>query len=190
MTRNKVILLGNTGVGKTSIIQFAVKHAPHLASAHTIGCNCSQLDVAMDGMSVSLNVWDTAGQELYRSIVPIYARDSEAAIVVYDISDEKSFLAVGSWVELLAQAEANAAIYITANKIDLERIDGGRAVQDERAGLYAEGIGAKFFRVSALDGTGISELFAHVAADLIAAGPKRPAPMPIGASRSTERHCC
>jgi small GTP-binding protein len=82
----------------------------------------------MDGMSVSLNVWDTAGQELYQSIVPIYARDSEAAIVVYDISDEKSFLAVSSWVQLLAQVEANAAIYITANKIDLELIDGGRAV--------------------------------------------------------------
>jgi Ras-related protein Rab-21 len=186
MIEHKVVFLGNMGVGKTSMVQFAVTHAPHAALAHTIGCNCNQVDVDLGASSVPLSVWDTAGQELYRAIIPIYVRESAAAIIVYDITDEKSFLDVAGWIQLLTEVEKDAAIYIVANKIDLER----SAVDQVGAALYAEGVGAKFFKVSAINGTGIVELFTQVAADLLEAQPIRPAVVPIGAQRSKQQRCC
>jgi small GTP-binding protein len=158
----KVVLLGNSGAGKTSLLQYALKSAPFASPQPTIGCNCSLLVVETATEAVSLSIWDTAGQELYRSIVPIYVRDAAAGILVYDVTDPRSFQSLQHWTTVL-QEEANVLVYIAGNKVDLE----DRAtVSVEQARPFADKIGAKLFQVSAADGTGVSVLFKQVATDV------------------------
>jgi small GTP-binding protein len=127
----------------------------------TIGCNCNFLHFDIGASRVTLNVWDTAGQEIYRSIVPFYMRDTAAALLVYDITDEKSFEALDSWVSLLQDETSN--VYVVANKLDLKH---RRTIDDDQGLLYAEGCNAKFFKVSAIEGTGIQAMFKQIATEL------------------------
>jgi small GTP-binding protein len=185
----KVILLGNAKAGKTSILLCAVLGTPNQPCESTLDFSARDIVVNVDSQCVTLNVWDTAGQELYRSIVPLYARQSSAAIIVYDIADVSSFRALGTWVGVLRQADVDAAIYIAANKTDLR--DENKAVVDDRDGLlYAEEIGAKFFAVSAKDGRGVRELFRQIGADLHTQRRKALMPLPVAADFRPNRRCC
>ena len=162
----KVVLLGNTGTGKTTILLSKLfddggrqKHGP------TIGVNCQDLHIALDHQDVTLNVWDTAGQEVYHSIVPIYLRNADAALLVYDISDTKSFDRLDAWKSMLEEQQCtNIPLFVVGNKIDLEEL---QKVEDRAAEEYAKAIGATFHRVSALNGTGIERLFEDVAVQVV-----------------------
>jgi small GTP-binding protein len=185
----KVIVLGNAKAGKTSILLCAVLGTPNQPCESTVDFSPCDIVVDITSQCITLNVWDTAGQEIYRSIVPLYARDSSAAIIVYDIADVASFCALGTWVGVLRQADTDAAIYIAANKTDLR--DENKAVVEDRDGLlYAEEIGAKFFAVSAKDGRGVRELFRQIADDLHAQRRKVLRPLPVAADFRPNRRCC
>jgi small GTP-binding protein len=161
----KVVLLGNSGSGKTSILNYAVTGSPLSSPRPTIGCICSELQADnASGAPVRLNIWDTAGQELYQSIVPIYVRDAIAGLVVYDVTDVKSFQALDHWVSMLRGTENGDSIivYVLGNKIDMN----AATVGDDQGQLYAERVGGKFFRVSALEGTGIADVVRELATDL------------------------
>jgi small GTP-binding protein len=110
-----------------------------------------------------LNVWDTAGQEIYRSIVPIYVRSATGAIIVYDVTDRASFTAVSDWYELMAAEELPSGVdlYVVGNKID--RAD-DRVVDGDSGKEMSASIRGKFFEVSALAGIGVRELFEAIAA--------------------------
>jgi small GTP-binding protein len=160
----KVVVLGNSGAGKTSILNYAINEARSHEPPPTIGCNCQPLEVSVGGEKVSLRLWDTAGQELYRSIVPIYLRDAVAALLVYDCTDTKSFESIDRWHSVLMEEQSGQVLlYVVGNKIDLEDPN---AVKPEQGRAVAGGLGAKFFSVSAVQGTGIKELFGTIAADI------------------------
>jgi small GTP-binding protein len=161
----KVVLLGNSGSGKTSILNYALTGSPGALLQPTIGCNCNHHDFqTTTGDKITLNIWDTAGQELYRSIVPIYVRDAHAGILVYDVTDQKSFTGLEYWMGILDADSSDAIVlYVVCNKIDLVE---GQPECDERARAYAEKIKAKFFRVSALKGTNIDTVFEQLATDI------------------------
>ena len=114
-----------------------------------------------DGRMCELNVWDTAGQERFHALGPIYYRDADAAVLVYDITDADSFARVKSWVkELRSIAGGDTTLCVCANKIDLER---ARAVSTADGEAYAKSIGADFFSTSAKADKGVEQAFMSVA---------------------------
>jgi Ras-related protein Rab-21 len=119
----KVVLLGEAGSGKTSILVKYVKGQFSKRREATVQANFMEkrVDVGTPPTSVQLYIWDTAGQERYHALGPIYYRDSNAAILVYDITDGDSFEKVQRWVKELRKVIAeDLPIVIAGNKIDLE----------------------------------------------------------------------
>nr|XP_019815325.1 PREDICTED: ras-related protein Rab-21 [Bos indicus] len=109
------------------------------------------------GKRVNLAIWDTAGQERFHALGPIYYRDSNGAILVYDITDEDSFQKVKNWVKELRKMLGNEiCLCIVGNKVDLEK---ERHVSIQEAESYAESVGAKHYHTSAKQNKGIEELF-------------------------------
>ncbi|KAL8221540.1 UNVERIFIED_CONTAM: Ras- protein Rab-21 [Gekko kuhli] len=109
------------------------------------------------GKRVNLAIWDTAGQERFHALGPIYYRDSNGAILVYDITDEDSFQKVKNWVKELRKMLGNEiCLCIVGNKIDLDK---ERHVSIQEAETYAESVGAKHYHTSAKQNKGIEELF-------------------------------
>jgi small GTP-binding protein len=155
----KVVLLGDSRVGKTSIIERQLSGCEPPTQSPTIGCLCSEVPCG-DG-AAPLDVWDTAGQEMYRSLVPLYLRDARAALLVYDITSRDSFHSLGHWLDAFAAAvPSGAAVYVVANKIDLAD---AQAVGDADAARFAGAHGARLFKVSAATGFGLAGLFDAVA---------------------------
>jgi small GTP-binding protein len=158
-SRFKVVLLGNSGAGKTSILDYALTNTPKVDPQPTIGCIASVLNIVLPSGPVQLRVWDTAGQELYRSIVPIYVRGAAAALLVYDVTDEKSIDALDHWHSVLMEEQSgDILIYVVANKIDQHG-----TVSDAQGEGIARKVNGSFHRVSAKTGDGINELFTTIA---------------------------
>lgn len=140
-----------------------IKNGPQYNVQPTIVCQGNSMTVKTGTEEVELRVWDTAGQEVYRSIVPVYIRDATAALLVYDITDYQSFLALEKWYSvLMEEATTDVLIYIVCNKIDLSHV----TVSDEQVDDLTKRLKGKFFKVCALDGTGVSDLFKQVAIDV------------------------
>ncbi|KAI8371031.1 P-loop containing nucleoside triphosphate hydrolase protein [Blakeslea trispora] len=117
----KVVILGRTGVGKTSVALRYVKNTFSPNNSSTIGAAFMTKKLTVDDCSVRLQIWDTAGQERFRSMAPMYYRGASAAILVYDITSEESFTELVSWIEELSKnVTEDIVIHVVGNKIDLE----------------------------------------------------------------------
>ena len=144
----KLILLGASGVGKTSLARrFAnLEYDPLVES--TIGCAFLERTIHLDDTRVEFRIWDTAGQERYNSLIPMYCRGAHAAVIVYDITKEETFQCAMSWVEeAKEQAGPNIVVALAGNKADR---DIERAVDYSRAMKYAAENGLLFIETSAL----------------------------------------
>ncbi|RUS29142.1 ras family-domain-containing protein [Jimgerdemannia flammicorona] len=95
----KVVILGSQGVGKTSLVVRYIEKTFSPNCTATIGASFMAKKLSVDNCKVRLQIWDTAGQERFRSMAPMYYRGAHAAILVYDITQEQSFLDMNSWVE-------------------------------------------------------------------------------------------
>lgn len=94
----KIVLIGDSGVGKSCLIERVVRNVYFDNNNVTIGAAFLRHEVKLDGISVRFHIWDTAGQEKYRSLGPIYYRGSHAAIVVYDVTNNSSFENIDAWI--------------------------------------------------------------------------------------------
>ena len=161
----KLVMLGNTNVGKTSIVKRFV-YNEHDMYAATLGATfCSKIvEVPNSSDFIKFQIWDTAGQEMYRGLASLYYKDAAAAVLVYDITNESSYEGIKEWVEELRENEAgNIIMAIAANKSDMlekERVE----LKEVKA--YADTIGAIFKYSSAKDNTGINDLFLEIAREL------------------------
>jgi len=161
----KVVLLGDSGVGKSSLVVRYVEGVFSNVVKSTIGASFFTKRLTVNGAKVKLQIWDTAGQERFRSLAPMFYRGAAAAIVVFDITNEASFEKLKSWVtELRNNVEDNLVICIAANKHDLSS---ERRVPSNRVIDYAESIGATVFETSARINSGVEEMFASVANNLV-----------------------
>merc|ERR1711933_245843 len=132
----KLVLLGDTSVGKSSIVIRFVKGQFSEYQESTIGAAFLTQTVPVQDCTVKFEIWDTAGQERYHSLAPMYYRGAAAAIVVYDITSQESFHRAKSWVkELHRQARPDIVIALAGNKSDL---GSRRTVEYEEANAYAE----------------------------------------------------
>eukprot|EP01111_Echinosteliopsis_oligospora_P017905 TRINITY_DN794_c1_g1_i1.p1 TRINITY_DN794_c1_g1~~TRINITY_DN794_c1_g1_i1.p1 ORF type:complete len:212 (-),score=55.47 TRINITY_DN794_c1_g1_i1:32-667(-) len=153
----KIVLLGEGCVGKTSLCLRYVQNAFNDKHLSTIQASFLTKRLNVDGNRVMLAIWDTAGQERFHALGPIYYRDSNGALLVYDITDRDSFIKVQNWVkELRKMLGTNVTLAIAGNKADLER---SRVVTLEEAEQYAETVGAKHYSTSAKLNKGLDELF-------------------------------
>ncbi|KAK3768676.1 hypothetical protein RRG08_065970 [Elysia crispata] len=161
----KVVLLGEGCVGKTSLVLRYVENKFNDKHITTLQASFLNKKLNIGGKRVNLAVWDTAGQERFHALGPIYYRDSNGAILVYDITDEDSFQKVKSWVkELRRMLGTDVCLCIVGNKIDLEK---SRHVTVQEAESYAASVGAKHFHTSAKMGRGIEELFLNLSKNMI-----------------------
>ena len=160
----KVMILGDSGVGKTSILEQYVNQIFTGKYKVTIGSDFLTKDLTIDEEKIKLQIWDTAGQEKYRSLSLAYYRGADACVFVYDITDKTSFGNLDSWMEtFFAQTAegqtANFPIVIVGNKLDKE----GRTVTIEAAKRWARGHNdVAVIEVSAKTGEGIESAFLEI----------------------------
>lgn len=160
----KLCLLGDTAVGKSSLVLRFVndRFEPHTTA--TIGASFMSKNFKVGDKSYKYQIWDTAGQEKYKALAPMYYRGAAAAIVVYDITMESSFLSVKRWVKELRQmGSQDIVIAIAGNKKDL--VD-QREISPETGQAFADEIGAVFAECSALTAENVNEIFEKISEQL------------------------
>ncbi|OHT03832.1 Ras-related protein RabJ [Tritrichomonas foetus] len=151
----KAILCGNTTVGKTTLLHALTGSNDPLDSSPTLGAGFASVTENFNGQDVSFNIWDTAGQETYRSLIKIYFRGSQLAILVFDISNRSSFEALQSWIDEIRENSSDSCpIVIVANKVDLPN----RQVKFEEIATFANDRKLVFVECLAAQGEGINKL--------------------------------
>jgi small GTP-binding protein len=163
----KVVLLGDSGVGKTSIVQYFERQFFDPAIDSTIGACFVDREVVTKHGSVNLHIWDTAGQERYRSLVSTYGRGAVCALLVFDHTSRTTFQSADHWLKEFSLFDSeNCVLYFIGNKNDLEAI-----VDTSEAKEWAETKRVKFFSVSAKTGSGINEMFEKIAEEIAEKNP-------------------
>lgn len=161
----KIVLLGEGRVGKTSILLRFCRNEYDGRQPPTLNASYIDRRLNVDNQSLQLSIWDTAGQERFHALGPIYYRDADAALLVYDITDAESFQKVQKWVrELRKIVGPDIVIAIAGNKIDAEK---NRHVTEEDALSYSESVDAKHFHTSAKLNKGLEEVFVHIAKKML-----------------------
>lgn len=157
----KIVLLGTTLVGKTTIVTRSTTGDFDQSIKPTVGaCYASQTFTFPEG-TVRLQIWDTAGQERFKTLVPMYYRGARVVVIVFSVTDQLSFEEVEFWARGPASVCSPPPTFVlVANKIDLAE---ERCISCEQGQELAARLKAQYFEVSARDGTGISEMLDFVA---------------------------
>lgn len=166
LTKYKIVFLGEQGVGKTSLITRFMYDTFDDHYQATIGIDFLSKTMYLDDKTIRLQLWDTAGQERFRSLIPSYIRDSHVAIVVYDVTNKKSFEYIDKWVEDVKseRGEENVVLCIVGNKNDLSD---ERQVSTEEGERKAQVLNAKIFiETSTKAGFNVKNLFRKIAKTL------------------------
>ena len=162
VNRQKIIFTGDIYVGKTSIINVLMGQKFNNDYEASIGVDFFSKTIKYKGKIIKLQIWDSAGQEKFRSLIPNYIRGSSLVFIVYDISNKKSFNNVNSWVNFVNNIE-NSNIVIVGNKIDLEN---KREVTYEEGKKFCEENNFDFFEVSAKNDINLNNMLFNSVASL------------------------
>ena len=153
----KVVLIGDMKVGKTNIVSRYIKNEFNKDSMSTIGVEFGSKELVIEGHNVKVQIWDTAGQEKYKSITNAYYKGAKGAFVVYDITNKNSFDNADNWLNnLRASADKKCSIILIGNKSDLEN---KREVSIEQGEEKAKNSEIAFMETSALSGDNIYKAF-------------------------------
>ncbi|XP_052191852.1 ras-related protein RABA3 isoform X1 [Diospyros lotus] len=153
----KVVVIGDSAVGKTQILSRFTKNDFCFDSKSTIGVEFQTRTVTINSKLIKAQIWDTAGQERYRAVTSAYYRGALGAMLVYDITKRQTFDHVARWIEeLRAHADSSIVIMLIGNKADLVDL---RAVPTEDAVEFAEDQGLFFYETSALSGDNVESAF-------------------------------
>ena len=157
----KIILLGDSAVGKTSILTRIIQDKFVEDPASTIGATYSYKKLRYMNYDIQMQIWDTAGQERYRCLAPIYYRKTNVVFLVYSINDRNSFNVIDFWTKSLADNSANPTLkFLIANKTDITE---GDRISTKEGMEKANSIDAQYYEVSAKTGNGINDLLNTVA---------------------------
>ncbi|CAN6981399.1 unnamed protein product [Brassica rapa subsp. trilocularis] len=160
----KIVLIGDSGVGKSNILSRFTRNEFCLESKSTIGVEFATRTLQVEGKTVKAQIWDTAGQERYRAITSAYYRGAVGALLVYDITKRQTFENVLRWLhELRDHADSNIVIMMAGNKSDLNHL---RSVADEDGRSLAEKEGLSFLETSALEASNIEKAFQTILSEI------------------------
>lgn len=160
----KVVLVGDSGVGKTNLLSRFTRNEFNAESKSTIGVEFATRNMTIKGKMVRAQIWDTAGQERYRAITSVYYRGAVGALVVYDLTKPQSFQNLDKWLEELKEhAESSVRIMLVGNKTDLRHL---RAITTDEGRSLAEKKNFSFTETSALDSTNVGEAFNNLLVDI------------------------
>ena len=153
----KVVLVGDSFVGKTNIMSKYLKNEFHEDSKATVGVEFGSKQFNIEGHSIKAQIWDTAGQERYKAITSAYYKGAKGAFVVYDITRKGSFESIDKWVsDLTAAADKKITIVVIGNKCDLED---QRQITKEQGEEKAGKLEVAFLETSALSGENLDKAF-------------------------------
>ena len=158
----KICLLGDVAVGKTSIATRFCKNNFNESYVNTIGGAYQQQTILLDNnVKMKLHVWDTSGDERFKSMTNLYYRDAQVAILTYDITNEKTFESLNFWLKELSDKvnNDNMLLFLAGNKCDMEN----KVVPYSRAKEFAQENNMFFFETSAKTGAGVKDLFKTIA---------------------------
>ncbi|KAM1018080.1 hypothetical protein ACFX2C_039743 [Malus domestica] len=160
----KVVLIGDSAVGKSQLLARFARNEFSLESKATIGVEFQTKTLVIDHKTIKAQIWDTAGQERYRAVTSAYYRGSVGAMLVYDITKPQSFDHVTKWLEeLRAHADNNIVVMLVGNKSDLGTL---RAVPSEDAKEFAQRENLFFMEASALEATNVESAFVTVLTEI------------------------
>lgn len=156
----KILLIGDSGVGKSCLLVRFVEDKFNPSFITTIGIDFKIKTVEIDGKKVKLQLWDTAGQERFRTLTTAYYRGAMGIILVYDVTDEKTFLNVKTWFKTVSEhANEDAQLLLVGNKSDLDT----RVVTYGQGESLARELGIPFIESSAKDDSNVNEIFFSLA---------------------------
>lgn len=160
----KVVLIGDSGVGKSNLLSRFTRNEFNLDSKSTIGVEFATRSIQVDTKTIKAQIWDTAGQERYRAITSAYYRGAVGALLVYDISKQITYDNVTRWLkELRDHADNNIVIMLVGNKSDLRHL---RAVPTEDSKNFAAENHLSFIETSALDSTNVELAFQTILTEI------------------------
>ncbi|AWO96554.1 Ras-related protein Rab-13 [Scophthalmus maximus] len=177
----KLLLIGDSGVGKTCLIIRFAEDNFNSTYISTIGIDFKVKTIEVDGKKVKLQVWDTAGQERFKTITTAYYRGAMGIILVYDITDDKSYENIQNWMKSIKEnASAGVSRMLLGNKCDIEA---KRKVSKETGEKLcvcrqqlAKDHGIRFFETSAKSSINVEESFLSLARDILQKSSKKPGP--------------
>ena len=160
----KIMVIGESKVGKTSLIKRYTKDEFGGVYLTTVGVDFQDKIIEIENKKVRLQVWDSAGQERFRNVTKKYFQSTNGLLVVYDITDKESFKKIGFWLDSIKNyAPENAKYILVGNKCDL---DNERKVSFEEGENYAKEKNIKFFESSAKENTNVNKLFFYLANEI------------------------
>ncbi|KAJ3705499.1 hypothetical protein LUZ61_009204 [Rhynchospora tenuis] len=161
----KLLLIGDSGVGKSCLLLRFSDDTFTTSFITTIGIDFKIRTVELDGKRVKLQIWDTAGQERFRTITTAYYRGAMGILLVYDVTDESSFNNIRNWIKNIEQhASNNVNKILVGNKADMD--ESKRAVPTSRGQQLADEYGIKFFETSAKTNFNVEQVFFTIARDI------------------------
>jgi len=161
----KLVLLGNSGAGKSCLLLRFADDAFTDSYLTTIGVDFRFKTIAVERKNIKLQIWDTAGQERFRTITSAYYRGADGIMLVYDICDRESFAQVDTWLDEVNKYVSDTTCkMLIGNKCDLTE---ERQVSTEEAQKKADELGLAFMEVSAKDATNVEAAFSNLSAELI-----------------------
>jgi len=156
----KVVLIGDSGVGKSNLLSRFTRNDFSAESKSTIGVEFATRTITVEGKVIKAQIWDTAGQEKYRAITSAYYRGAVGALLVYDITRTATFEHLERWLsELLDHADKDIRVMLVGNKCDLRHM---RTVTSDQATEFAQKHKLSLIETSALDQTNVEQAFTDI----------------------------
>jgi len=160
----KLLMIGDSGVGKTCLLLRYANDSFSPTFITTIGIDFKIKNINLDGKRIKLQIWDTAGQERFRTITTSYFRGAQGILLVYDVTDRQTFISIRNWVaQIQMHADVNVNKILIGNKCDMQDL---RQVSHEEGESLAKEYNIHFFETSAKNDTNVEKSFLTIATDV------------------------
>lgn len=157
----KIIIVGESGAGKTCILYNFLHEKTKTDPIHTVGVEFGTKTISLAGKQIKLQIWDTAGQERFKSVTKSYYRGAAAALIVYDITNLDSFVQLENWIsDVRSLGKSHLSLIVVGNKSDLKS---SRSVDFLEVSKFCQEKGVCYIETSAVTGENIEEAFSKLA---------------------------